>query len=636
MTKLVNRAKMTTATTGTGTLTLGSAVDGFQTFAAAGVANADVVRYVIEDGDAWEIGLGTYTTSGTTLTRGSIESSTGTALNLTGDAVVFVTAAGQDIVQPSDNVSTLTNDAGYTTNTGTVTSVGVTAGTGITVSGGPITSSGSITVTNAAPDQIVSLAGGSNVTVTGSYPNFTVAASNTNLGYTTAASAGTVTSSTGSNTTIPAATTSIAGLMVSTDKSKLDGIETGAEVNVGTNLGSSGTGGTRTITSSTGSSTNITYSAADLSAVPTSRTLTAGTGLTGGGDLSADRTIDADIATLAEAELGTDNTKLMTPLRVKQAAVLEAENRIINGAFDFWQRGTSGTGGGYVAADRWRNLLSSGTVTQSRQLHTLGDKFGSNTPQFYLRQTVSGQSGAGAFARINQQIEGVRSYAGETITVLGWARRSSGSGNMVVGAAQNFGTGGSPSATVQATSPTTITLTSDWEPFAAVLTVPSIAGKTIGTNNNDHVNINFWTSAGSDFDARTNSLGIQTIGVDLWGIHIRRGEHTAAATEAYIAPELGPELARCQRYFEIGAASWRFDGIYGGGGETGFGSPIFFAQTKRSVPSLTLLSEGRLEATSAGFGNITTSGARATWAWSNTAVVVVREQNITFSVDAEL
>jgi hypothetical protein len=113
MTKLVNRAKMTTATTGTGTITLGSAVDGYQTFANAGVANADVMRYVIEDGDAWEIGLGTYTASGTTLTRGSIESSTGTALNLTGNAVVFVSAAAgdlQELVDFADNFTLPTAD----------------------------------------------------------------------------------------------------------------------------------------------------------------------------------------------------------------------------------------------------------------------------------------------------------------------------------------------------------------------------------------------------------------------------------------------------------------------------------------------------------------------------------------------
>jgi len=97
MVVLVNRAKMTTATTGTGTMTLGSAVSGQQTFAAAGVVEADAVRYVIEDGTAFEIGTGTYTASGTTLSRTLIESSTGSLLNLTGAAVVFVTAAAQDI-----------------------------------------------------------------------------------------------------------------------------------------------------------------------------------------------------------------------------------------------------------------------------------------------------------------------------------------------------------------------------------------------------------------------------------------------------------------------------------------------------------------------------------------------------------
>jgi hypothetical protein len=97
MPKLVNRAKMTTATTGTGAITLGSASSGYQTFAAAGVANGDVVRYVIEDGTAWEIGTGTYTSAGTTLSRTLAESSTGSLLNLSGSATVFVGAVAADV-----------------------------------------------------------------------------------------------------------------------------------------------------------------------------------------------------------------------------------------------------------------------------------------------------------------------------------------------------------------------------------------------------------------------------------------------------------------------------------------------------------------------------------------------------------
>ena len=99
MVKLVNRAKMTTASTGTGSpITLGSPSAGFQSFADAGVSNSDTVRYTIEDGNAWEIGTGTYTASGTTLSRTVSESSNSdNALNLSGNAVVFITAAAADI-----------------------------------------------------------------------------------------------------------------------------------------------------------------------------------------------------------------------------------------------------------------------------------------------------------------------------------------------------------------------------------------------------------------------------------------------------------------------------------------------------------------------------------------------------------
>lgn len=103
---LKNRAKMSTSTTGTGTITLGSAETGYQTFADAGVVNADVVRYVIEDGNNWEIGTGTYTASGTTLSRTVTESSSsGAAISLTGSATVFITATAEDLVSSSAYVT---------------------------------------------------------------------------------------------------------------------------------------------------------------------------------------------------------------------------------------------------------------------------------------------------------------------------------------------------------------------------------------------------------------------------------------------------------------------------------------------------------------------------------------------------
>jgi hypothetical protein len=132
MVTLVNRAKMTTATTGTGTITLGSASTGYQSFADAGVVDADVVRYVIEDGTDWEIGTGTYTASGTTLTRTVAESSNAdAALNLTGSAVVYVSATAADILSLelyAENPVTPTAPSATGTNAVAIGSESVSAG----------------------------------------------------------------------------------------------------------------------------------------------------------------------------------------------------------------------------------------------------------------------------------------------------------------------------------------------------------------------------------------------------------------------------------------------------------------------------------------------------------------------------
>lgn len=94
-----DRVRVSTSTTGTGTINLGNGVSGFRTFAQAVVDGALVsganVYYCIEDGASWEVGSGVYTAgSPDTLSRSVLQSSAaGSALNLSGSAQVFITAS---------------------------------------------------------------------------------------------------------------------------------------------------------------------------------------------------------------------------------------------------------------------------------------------------------------------------------------------------------------------------------------------------------------------------------------------------------------------------------------------------------------------------------------------------------------
>ena len=103
-----DRVKETTTTTGTGTVTLAGAEDGFQSFSVIG--DASTTYYAIVSGNNWEVGLGTYTSSGTTLSRTTIleSSNSGSAITLSGTSDVFCTYPAEKAVTLN---GTVINDA---------------------------------------------------------------------------------------------------------------------------------------------------------------------------------------------------------------------------------------------------------------------------------------------------------------------------------------------------------------------------------------------------------------------------------------------------------------------------------------------------------------------------------------------
>jgi len=69
---LANRVKETTTTTGTGAVTLAGASTGFQSFAIVGNTNTTYYTIAGQTGNEWEVGIGTYSTTGPTLTRTTV------------------------------------------------------------------------------------------------------------------------------------------------------------------------------------------------------------------------------------------------------------------------------------------------------------------------------------------------------------------------------------------------------------------------------------------------------------------------------------------------------------------------------------------------------------------------------------
>ena len=266
--------------------------------------------------------------------------------------------------------------------------------------------------------------------------------------------------------------------------------------------------------------------------------------------------------TLATATVAGDIVEVICPLQIAttdtytQSAVNNAfqantnnfaagKNKIINGDFNINQRAfTSTTTSTAYGFDRWTNTMVDGTVTYSSQAFTPGAAPVSGYESInYCRFVTTGQTLITTQARLKQHIENVRTFAGQTITLSFWAKANTGTPNIAVSFSQVFGTGGS--GTVSNIGALKTTITTGWDRYSFTISVPSISGKTVGTDS--YLQLNIWFSAGSNFDAATNTMGIQSNTFDIWGVQVEQGSVATAFQTA--TGTIQGELAACQRYY---------------------------------------------------------------------------------------
>lgn len=267
-------------------------------------------------------------------------------------------------------------------------------------------------------------------------------------------------------------------------------------------------------------------------------------------------------------------------------AGLGFRNLIINGDFRINQRGfTSTTTDGAYGFDRW-TILTSGGLTYSAQTFSPGNAISGYEPINFARLATSGQSASTAYSIFTQKIEGVRTCAGQQITISFWAKASSGTPKVAIELAQVFGTGGSTSVDTYINQ---VTLSTSWNRYIVSCTVPSISGKTVGSAN-DYFGLTLWTSAGSNFNARTGSLGIQNNTIDFWGVQVEANN----VPTSFEQRPIGVELALCQRYYERSTTYYLISGVYAVSAYIN----VIFKVRKRADPSISGLSGGSFDGTS--------------------------------------
>ena len=242
-------------------------------------------------------------------------------------------------------------------------------------------------------------------------------------------------------------------------------------------------------------------------------------------------------------DIAQSTTDLSNYANMTTTPISGFRNAIINGDFRINQRGFSSvTTNGTYGFDRWRvGVGGNGTTTYSPVTFTPGNAISGYEPTTHARIVTTGQSTSAVNSILLQPIEDVRNFAGQTITISFWAKANSGTPKVAIELDQQFGTVGSTRVTTYVNQ---VTLSTSWARYSVTVTVPSISGKTVGADS--YLGLFLWVSAGTDFSARTNSLGIQSNTFDIWGVQVEKG---TIATPFEQRP-IGIETDLCKRYYQ--------------------------------------------------------------------------------------
>lgn len=218
-------------------------------------------------------------------------------------------------------------------------------------------------------------------------------------------------------------------------------------------------------------------------------------------------------------------------------------NKVINGDFITWQRAASlpAQSGTKFAADRWLEAATGSTFAISQGVFNAGQTDVPGNPFIFHRATIASVAGADNFALTTQRLENVQTFSGESAVLSFWAKADAPK-SISVEFFQDFGVGGS--LPVTGIGVQKVNLTTAWQKFTFPVTFPSVAGKTFGTNN--FLGFNIFYDAGSNLNARTNSLGQQSGVFDIARVQFEPG---LIATDFEQRP-YDLEFILCQRFYQ--------------------------------------------------------------------------------------